>query len=151
MCREPTELLSIGCLIEHIKYVDTKNQLADILTKRSFSRVEWNFFVCLFNIMSFQMYSRSHFKSFLSHSRELLAYGIAIGILSKRGQDASSSDGSPLAKARPTNLVMRSQCEEDISNQRLGSLVNPENYNKQERVVHSSGNRAADDYNLGVE
>ena len=71
--------------------------------------------------------------------------------MTKRGQDASSSDGSPLEKARPTNLVMRSQCEEGISNQRLGSLVNPENYNKQELVAYTSGNRAADDYNPCVE
>ena len=40
MFPEPTELLLIGCMIEsiwtpkiQIKYIDTKNQLADILTK----------------------------------------------------------------------------------------------------------------------
>ena len=48
----------------HVKYVDTKNQLADILTKGSFSRDEWNHLLCLFNIMSFQMYSRSNFSEF---------------------------------------------------------------------------------------
>ena len=36
----------------HIKYVDTKNQLADFRTKRSFSRDKWNHSLCLFNIMS---------------------------------------------------------------------------------------------------
>ena len=101
--------------------------------------------------MSFQIFSRSHFQNFLSHSRERLAFGIAIGIMSKKGQGASSSDDSPLEKARPTNLVMRRQCKENISNQRLGSLVNPENYNKQERIAYACGNRVADDYNLGVE
>ena len=44
-----------------IKYVDTKNQLADILTKGSFSRDEWSHLLCLFNIMRFTMYSCSHF------------------------------------------------------------------------------------------
>ena len=41
MFPEPTELLLIGCLIEsiwtpiiQIRYVDTKNQLADMLNKR---------------------------------------------------------------------------------------------------------------------
>ena len=34
----PTHILSKG----EIKYVDTKNQLADILTKSSFTRDEWN-------------------------------------------------------------------------------------------------------------
>ena len=46
-----------------IKYVDTQNQLADILTKRSFSRNEWNHLLCLFNIMCFSTSSCSHSKS----------------------------------------------------------------------------------------
>ena len=33
-----------------IKYIDTKNQLADILTKGSFTHDEWNHLLCLFNI-----------------------------------------------------------------------------------------------------
>ena len=33
-----------------IKYVDTKNQLADILTKGNFTRDEWNHLLSLFNI-----------------------------------------------------------------------------------------------------
>ena len=36
-----------------IKYIDTKNQLADILTKGSFTRDEWNQLLCLFNISHF--------------------------------------------------------------------------------------------------
>ena len=36
-----------------IKYIDTKNQLADILTKGNFTRDEWNHLVCLFNISPF--------------------------------------------------------------------------------------------------
>ena len=36
-----------------IKYVDTKNQLADILTKGNFTRDEWNHLLCLFNISHF--------------------------------------------------------------------------------------------------
>ena len=34
----------------HIKYVDTKNQLADILTKGNFTRDQWNHLLHLFNI-----------------------------------------------------------------------------------------------------
>ena len=33
-----------------IKYIDTKNQLADILTKGNFTRDEWNHLLCLFNL-----------------------------------------------------------------------------------------------------
>ena len=40
-----------------IKYVDTKNQLAGILTKVSFSTNEWNQLLCLFNIMCSSTYS----------------------------------------------------------------------------------------------
>ena len=45
-----------------IKYIDTKNQLADMLTKGSFSKNEWYHLLCLFNIMSFQTYSTSTSK-----------------------------------------------------------------------------------------
>ena len=60
MFPEPTELLLIGCSIEfnldpkiQIKYIDTKNQLADILTKGNFTRDEWNHLLTLFNISHF--------------------------------------------------------------------------------------------------
>ena len=33
-----------------IKYIDTKKQLADILTEGNFTRDEWNHLLCLFNI-----------------------------------------------------------------------------------------------------
>ena len=36
-----------------IKYYDTKNQLADMLTIGSFTRDEWNHLLCLFNINEF--------------------------------------------------------------------------------------------------
>ena len=36
-----------------IKYIDTKKQLADILTKGNFTRDEWNHLLCLFNISHF--------------------------------------------------------------------------------------------------
>ena len=57
MFPEPTELLLSGCSIEsiwtpkiQIKYIDTKNQLADMLTTGNFTRDRWNHLLCLFNI-----------------------------------------------------------------------------------------------------
>ena len=54
MFPEPTELLLIGCFDRinldskiQIKYIDTKNQLADILTKGNFTRDEWNHLLTL--------------------------------------------------------------------------------------------------------
>ena len=35
-----------------IKYIDTKNQLADILTKGNFTRDEWNHLLCLFFLLA---------------------------------------------------------------------------------------------------
>ena len=53
-------LLLIGCLIEsiwtpkiQIKYIDTKNQLAEIPTKGNFTRDERNHLLCWFNISHF--------------------------------------------------------------------------------------------------
>ena len=49
-CPDPTEWVALDWLFErinldhkiHVKYVDTKNQLADMLTKGSFTRDAWN-------------------------------------------------------------------------------------------------------------
>ena len=38
-----------------IKYVNTKHQLADMLTKENFTRDEWNSLVCLLNISHFRL------------------------------------------------------------------------------------------------
>ena len=44
-----------------IKYVESKNQLADILTKGSFTRDEWHNLLHLFNIMNDTTFSCNHF------------------------------------------------------------------------------------------
>ena len=46
-----------------IQYVDTKNQLPDLLTKGCFTRDEWCNLLRLFNIMSFSVFSCSHVRS----------------------------------------------------------------------------------------
>ena len=111
-----------------IKYVDTRNQLAVILTKGSLSRDDWNHHLRLFSIMNFSMYSCSHFSNFLSDP---------IGkqsAMSKRGQELTSSEGSPMAKpepmvpakARPVNLVLRSPWSaRENPPQDLGYPINP--------------------------
>ena len=71
-----------------IKYIDTKNQLADILTKGNFTRDEWNHLLCLFNI--------SHFSS--TDCSE---------VMSKRTQKDSGEE-RVTAKSKPMmNLVSR--------------------------------------------
>ena len=46
-----------------IKNIDTKNQLADILTKGNFTRDEWNHLLCLFNISHFSSIKSSEVMS----------------------------------------------------------------------------------------
>ena len=71
-----------------IKYINTKNQLADILTKGNFTRDEWNHLLTLFNI--------SHFSS-----------TSCIAAMAKRAQQ-ESGEGRVTAKSRPMmNLTAR--------------------------------------------
>ena len=71
-----------------IKYIDTKNQLADILTKGNFTRDEWNHLLTLFNI--------NHFSS-----------TACIAAMAKRAQQ-ESGEGRATVKSRPMmNLTAR--------------------------------------------
>ena len=71
-----------------IKYIDTKNQLADILTKGNFTRDEWNHLLTLFNI--------SHFSSTACTTA-----------MAKRAQQGSGEE-RVTAKSRPMmNLTAR--------------------------------------------
>ena len=79
--------INLGPKIQ-IKYIDTKNQLADILTKGNFTRDEWNHLLTLFNI--------SHFSS-----------TACIAAMAKRAQQ-ESGEGRVTAKSRPMmNLTAR--------------------------------------------
>ena len=71
-----------------IKFFDTKNQLADMLTKGNFTRDEWSHLLCLFNI--------SHFSS--TDCSE---------VISKRTQEESGEE-RVTAKSRPmVTLIAR--------------------------------------------
>ena len=71
-----------------IKYMDTKNQLADILTNGNFTRGEWNHLLCLFNIR--------HFRS-----------AVCSETVAKRSQHDSAEE-RVTAKSRPMmNLLAR--------------------------------------------
>ena len=74
----PTELRLIGYWIEsiwiqkiQIKYIDTKNQLADILTKGNFTRDEWNHLLCSFNITQDESYCKGSLESVIFDVRKL--------------------------------------------------------------------------------
>ena len=71
-----------------IKYIDTKNQLADILTKGNFTRDEWNHLLCLFNI--------SHFSPTVSSAA-----------MAKRSQQDSGKERVTAKSKSMMNLVAR--------------------------------------------
>ena len=71
-----------------IKYIDTKNQLADILTKGNFTRDEWNHLLCLFNV--------SHFSS--TNCSE---------VTSKRTQEDAGEERVSVKSKPMMNLVSR--------------------------------------------
>ena len=79
-----------------IKYVEAKNQLADMFTKESFTRYEWDHLFRLLNIMNFSMSSCSHYLSNRKQS-----------VVSKGTQESISEEASAVAKPRPMNLVSR--------------------------------------------
>ena len=68
--------------------------------------------------------------------------------MSKRGQEATSNEGSPMAKPRPTvpakarplSLVSRSPWSERNSSQNLVYPVNPVNADERKEVAIASGN-----------
>ena len=70
-----------------IKFIDTKNQLADMLTKEHFTRDEWNHLLCMFNI--------SHFSS-----------TDCSDVMSKRKQEESSEE-RVTAKSKPMMNLSR--------------------------------------------
>ena len=81
-----------------IKYIDTKNQLADILTKGNFTRDEWNHLLCLFNISLFSSQSCSEVSS--QDCSEAMA---------KKPQEGDY-DERVVAKSKPVeNMVSRSR------------------------------------------
>ena len=71
-----------------IKYMDTKNQLADILTKGNFTRDEWNHLLYLFNI--------SHFSS-----------TNCLEVMSKRTQEGAGEERVTTKSKPMMNLVSR--------------------------------------------
>ena len=94
----------------------------------------------------FSTYSGSHLESSFSQTRERLV----IGAMSKRGQDTTSSDGSPMSKAKPANLVLQGKCKEGVSSQGSGSPVNPVNESNRKRVSLATGNGCSSSSNAEV-
>ena len=99
-----TRRVSLGWLFDRInldpkikiKNIDTKNQLADMLTKESSTRDARNNLLILLNIMNLSMFFSSHFQT----NRKQC-------VMSKSVQESTLKEGSAVAKPRPMNLVSK--------------------------------------------
>ena len=126
-----------------IKYIDTKNQTADILTKGNFTRDEWNHLLCLFNISYFSSTDRS-------------------GAMSKRTQEGAGEE-RVTAKSKPMmNLVSRysvrdpnvlaSTASESLGKTKSESQLPLSSLNEQqprtERLVMGAGSSNYSEWNI---
>ena len=86
-----------------INFVDTRNPLADMLTKGSSTRDEWNHLFRLCNIMNFSMFSSIHSLPIKKPNT-----------MSKRAQERRT-EGGLVAKPRPACLVSRNSSAQQTS------------------------------------
>ena len=119
----PTELLDwlfdgINLDTEiQIKCIDTKNQLADILTKGSFTRDEWNHLLCLFNISHFSstVWSETMAKRLQQDSGEERVTAKSrpvISLIARVLSNVSSSTSASLGKRSCGNQSLEHNCSE---------------------------------------
>ena len=81
-----------------MRYIDTKHQTADILTKRHFTRDEWNNLLCLFNISQFSSLCCAKNFSLISTITERMA----------KRMPEQPEENSIVAKSRPTAMNLTS-------------------------------------------
>ena len=121
---EPTELRLIGYLTEsiwtpkiQIKYVDTKNQLADILTKGNITRDEWYHLLHLFNISIFSCAScpLTMSKRMQEGTGEERIVAKSKPTLNQVSQTAASSSTAPSSNASDRPGILRAPSQQGLS------------------------------------
>ena len=102
-----------------INYVETKNQLAGLVSKVSFMRDECRNLFRLCNSSNFSMFSRSHFRSIEKANT-----------MSKRIRERTTGEELAVAKPRSTCLISRIQLNEkqtsSIGSDASNVLENPQ-------------------------
>ena len=124
-----THRVALDCLFDRInfdpkiqiRYVDTKHQLAEILTKGNFTRDEWNNLLHLFNISHFSLLCCSQNFTLTSCTKTM----------AKRMQEEKGEE-IIVAKSKPTtmNLVVSvstssSTVQDPVASKRPGILKAP--------------------------
>ena len=118
-----------------IKYIDTKNQPADILTKGNFTRDEWTHLLCLFNISHFRSTDCSEVMSKITQEGAGEERVTAkpkpmmnlISLCSERTPDvlASTASESPVKTIHESQFPLSSRTEQ---HHRTGRLVEDASY-----------------------
>ena len=128
-----THRVVLDCLFDRInlepkiqiKYVDTKNQLADMLTKGNLTRDEWNHLLRLLNIMSFSMSSQ-----FVSTRKP--------NTMSKRAQERRTEEEPVVSTSRPACLVWRNLSARQTPSMDSGASYGPGNQESGRHSVFAS-------------
>ena len=135
-----------------IRYIDTKHQIADILTKGKFTRDAWNILLLLFNITHFSSLCCAKNISMISCTKrrakrmqEQKEENRVVANLAVSVSTSSSSVNSPIASRSPKLQVDRLDSQGDISTRRLVAADKDQEYlNHQERI--STGEPVAPRY-----
>ena len=135
-----------------IRYIDTKHQIADILTKGKFTRDAWNILLLLFNITHFSSLCCAKNISMISctqrrakRMQEQKEENRVVANLAVSVSTSSSSVNSPIASRSPKLQVDRLDSQGDISTRRLVAADKDQEYlNHQERI--STGELVAPRY-----
>ena len=108
-----------------IKYVDTKKQLADVLTKGNFTRDEWNHLLCLFNISNFS--SASCPKTIAKRMQEEKGEEVIVATLKPTlnlvSQAVASSSTAPSSSASNHLGILKASSQRSSLKASAGSLV----------------------------
>ena len=121
-----------------IKYIDTKNQLADMLTKGNFTRDKWNHMLCLFNI--------SHFSS------TVCSEAMAKRVQQDSGEERVTAKSRPImslvarALSNPSSSASESPGNRSYGNQNPWSAKAEKEDRKVQPVVGSDPRTALDYY-----
>ena len=110
-----------------IKYIDAKNQLADMLTKGNFSRDEWNHLLCLFNISHFSSAECSELmsKRTRKESGEERVTGKSRPSLIARSSERAPSALSSIASESPVETNLESQSPLSSQAEKYDRTVRP--------------------------
>ena len=122
-----------------IKYIDTKNKLADILTKGNFTRDERNHLLCLFNISHFssinclEVMSKTRKKMQVKKERVTAKSKPMMKLVSRysaRDPDvlASTASESPVKTRSESQVLLSSWTEQHPRTGRLVKDAYPSSY-----------------------